>query len=86
VATVIDEAVSEYSEEASASRSLLKRVESEVVAPSVELNSLVPPARSRTGKDLEKGSWLLLRRIPSYSVYHLQASSSSLMSCRFQLK
>jgi hypothetical protein len=85
VATVIDEAVSEYSEEASASRSLLKRVKSEVVAPSVELNSLVP-ARSRTGKDLEKGSWLLLRRIPSYSVYHLQASSSSLMSCRFQLK
>jgi hypothetical protein len=39
---VIDEAVSEYSDEASASRNLLKCVEPEVVAPSVELNNLVP--------------------------------------------
>ena len=53
VATVIDEAVSEYSEEASASRNLLKCVKSEVVAPSVELNNLVP-ARVKQEKNLER--------------------------------
>lgn len=50
---MIDEAVSEYSDEASASRNLLKCVESEVVAPSVELNNLVP-TKSKTGKYLRK--------------------------------
>lgn len=45
VVTVIDEAVSEYSEKASASRNLLKHAESDVVAPSVELNTLVPIKR-----------------------------------------
>lgn len=50
---MIDEAVSEYSEEASASRNLLKCVESEVVAPSVELNNLVP-ARVKQEKNLRK--------------------------------
>lgn len=34
--------MSEYSDKASTSRNLLKCVESEVVAPSVELNNLVP--------------------------------------------
>jgi len=48
---VIDEAVSEYSDEASASRNLLKCVESEVVAPSVEPNNLVP-AKVKQKKDL----------------------------------
>jgi hypothetical protein len=42
VATVIDEAVSEYSDKASTSRHLLKCIDSEVVPPSVELNNLVP--------------------------------------------
>jgi hypothetical protein len=57
---VIDEAVSEYSEEASASRNLLKRVESEVVTPSVELNNLVP-ARVKQEKEIRKvhGPWVL---------------------------
>ena len=50
---MIDEAVSEYSEEASASRNLLKCVKSEVVAPSVELNNLVP-ARVKQEKNLER--------------------------------
>lgn len=48
---MIDEAVSEYSDEASASRNLLKCVESEVVAPSVEPNNLVP-AKVKQKKDL----------------------------------
>jgi hypothetical protein len=81
VATVIDEAVSEYSDKESTSRHLLKCIDSEVVPPSVELNNLAP-AKSKT---FENGPWLVLQKIESCYVYRLHFSSSQ-MSCRFQSK
>ena len=80
---MIDEAVSEYSDEASASRNLLKCVESEVVAPSVEPNNLVP-AKVKQKKDLRNVHGYCNSKHPA-TLYHLH-SSSSLMSCRFPLK
>jgi hypothetical protein len=82
VATVIDEAVSEYSDKASTSRHLLKCIDSEVVPPSVELNNLVP---AKSIKIFENGPWLVLQKIECGYVYRLHFSSSQ-MSCRFQSK